>query len=478
MTPAFISSSHVFLSDPCFWSSGRVSGRRHRTTVYSKPQSGTVRLPTRLVLEDAPSREKTTQFDRAEFDRYVQNTYARYPLTLVSGRGSKVVDDNGRTYIDCVAGIATCSLGHADPRLVSAVSDQIRRLHHVSNLYYTVEQASLAKWLVEHSCGDRVFFCNSGAEANEAALKLVRKYAHTQLGLDVPVVVTAMNSFHGRTLATITATGQPKYQRGFEPLMPGFRYVPYNDVAALERVANELEQMRNSWWRRIQGAPRTGLAAIMLEALQGEGGVMPGDQAFFAAAQRICERTGALLVLDEVQVGMGRTGKLFGFENLSIQPDIFTLAKGLGGGIPIGAMICNARLRDVLQPGEHASTFGGNPLACRAGLVVTRALVEDNVLENVRARGAQLRNALESLARTYPSVVRETHGWGLIQGLEFHEPCSPQFVQAAMREGVLLVPAGPRVVRFVPPLTITESELEEAIQATRRAFRNLFGSES
>ncbi|KAF6004741.1 hypothetical protein F1559_000761 [Cyanidiococcus yangmingshanensis] len=261
----------------------------------------------------------------------------------------------------------------------------------------------------------------------------------------MPIVITAQNSFHGRTLATITATGQPKYQRGFEPLMPGFRYVPYNDVTALERAVAELVQVQHSWWRRVRGAPRMGLAAIMLEALQGEGGVRPGDPAFFAAVRRVCDETGALLVMDEVQVGMGRTGKLFGFENLSIEPDVFTLAKGLGGGIPIGAMVCSARLRDVLQPGEHASTFGGNPLACRAGLVVTHALTEDKVLDNVRIRGAQLRDALESLVAAYPDAARETRGWGLIQGLELREPRAPQFVQAALGEGLLLVPAGPNV---------------------------------
>jgi acetylornithine aminotransferase len=450
------------------------SRRQDRLVIVRKRASFSKRALCTMVIEGALNRGMLETIERTEFNRYVQNTYARYPVTLVSGQGATVWDDTGRTYIDCVAGIATCSLGHADARLVAAVSDQIRRLHHVSNLYYTAEQAKLARWLVENSCGDRVFFCNSGAEANEAALKLVRKYAHTELNLDLPVVITAQNSFHGRTLATITATGQPKYQHGFEPLMPGFCYVPYNDINALERTVSDLIQAQKSWWRRVRGAPRMGLAAIMLEALQGEGGVRPGDPAFFAAARRICDETGALLVMDEVQVGMGRTGKLFGFENLSVEPDVFTLAKGLGGGIPIGAMICNTRLRDVLQPGEHASTFGGNPLACRAGLVVTHALTEDGVLENVRARGAQLRKALDALVDAFPTAAKEARGWGLIQGLELREPRAAQLVQAALKEGVLLVPAGPSVVRFVPPLTITERELDEALQATQRAFESVF----
>eukprot|EP00166_Cyanidium_caldarium_P003438 ctg_334.g182 len=266
-----------------------------------------------------------TPYDRSEFDRYVQNTYVRYPMTLVAGKGSTVWDDHGRAYVDCVAGIATCSLGHADARLLRAVTDQLSRLHHVSNLYYTREQGELAKWIVTRSCADRVFFCNSGAEANEAALKLARKYAHVTLQLDMPYVVTANASFHGRTLATITATGQPKYHRHFEPLMPGFLYTPYNDAAALEELVQKIHAGEVS---APPDAGRVGLAAILLEALQGEGGVRPGDREFFATARRLCDETGALLILDEVQVGVGRTGRMFGFQNLDVEPDVFTLAKG------------------------------------------------------------------------------------------------------------------------------------------------------
>ena len=409
-------------------------------------------------------------YDRSEFDRYVQNTYVRYPMTLVAGKGSTVWDDHGRAYVDCVAGIATCSLGHADARLLRAVTDQLSRLHHVSNLYYTREQGELAKWIVTRSCADRVFFCNSGAEANEAALKLARKYAHVALQLDMPYVVTANASFHGRTLATITATGQPKYHRHFEPLMPGFLYTPYNDAAALEELVRKIHAGEVS---APPDAGRVGLAAILLEALQGEGGVRPGDREFFATARRLCDETGALLILDEVQVGVGRTGRMFGFQNLDIEPDVFTLAKGLGGGIPIGAMAACAPYAEVLGPGEHASTFGGNPLACRAGLTVLQALERDGVLQNVQARGAQLRTALQALVSRYPEQVKEARGWGLIQGLELVQPHAPQLVRYAIEEGVLLVPAGPTVVRFVPPLTITERELGEALQAAERALSRL-----
>ncbi|PSB60056.1 aspartate aminotransferase family protein, partial [filamentous cyanobacterium CCP1] len=318
-----------------------------------------------------------SEFNPADFDTYVMSTYGRYGITLDRGEGCRVWDTNGREYLDFVAGIATCTLGHAHPAMVAAVTQQIQKLHHVSNLYYTQEQGELAKWLVEHSCADRVFFCNSGAEANEGAIKLARKYAHTVLGIQTPVIITAHASFHGRTLATITATGQPKYQKNFDPLMPGFYYVPYNDIGALEEAIRILDQNERQ------------VAAIMLEALQGEGGVRPGDLAYFQRIREICNEKSILLIADEVQVGMGRTGKYWGYENLGIEPDIFTSAKGLGGGIPIGAMLCKS-FCDVFQPGDHASTFGGNPFATGVALTVCRTLEQENLLANVQARGEQL----------------------------------------------------------------------------------------
>ncbi|MBD3884416.1 aspartate aminotransferase family protein [Phormidium tenue FACHB-886] len=404
-----------------------------------------------------------SEYDDAEFNQYVMATYGRYDMTLARGEGCRVWDTAGRSYLDFVAGIATCTLGHAHPAMVEAVTQQIQKLHHVSNLYYTQEQGELAKWLVNHSCADRVFFCNSGAEANEGAIKLARKYAHTKLGIEQPVILTAHASFHGRTLATITATGQPKYQKNFDPLMPGFHYVPYNDIAALEEAIALLDQTERQ------------VAAIMLEALQGEGGVRPGERAYFQRIREICDEKGILLILDEVQVGMGRTGHYWGYENLGIEPDIFTSAKGLGGGIPIGAMLCKS-FCDIFQPGDHASTFGGNPFATGVALAVCQTLEQENVLANVQERGEQLRAGLKAIAQNYPHIITEVRGWGLINGLVLnpdHTLTSSDIVKAAIEAGVLLVPAGPKVVRFVPPLIVSEAEVDQVIGAIETAMKTL-----
>jgi acetylornithine/N-succinyldiaminopimelate aminotransferase len=402
-------------------------------------------------------------FSSTEFDEYVMKTYARYPITLERGAGCRVWDAEGREYLDFVAGIATCTLGHAHPVMVEAVTQQIQTLHHVSNLYYTAAQGELAKWLVQHSCADRAFFCNSGAEANEGAIKLARKYAHEQRGIADPMILTAHASFHGRTLATVTATGQPKYHKGFSPLMPGFAYVPYNDIAALEATIADLDNDQ----------PR--VAAIMLEALQGEGGVRPGDRAYFQRIRQICDEKNMLLICDEVQVGMGRSGKLWGYENLGIEPDIFTSAKGLGGGIPIGAMLCKASC-NVFQPGDHASTYGGNPFACAVALAVCQTLEQENILQNVQARGEQLRAGLLAIAQRYPDKIAEVRGWGLINGLEIKpdvDLTSAQVVQSGINQGVLMVPAGPKVVRFVPPLIVSAAEVDQALNAVNQALASV-----
>nr|WP_225938457.1 aspartate aminotransferase family protein [Leptothermofonsia sichuanensis] len=402
-----------------------------------------------------------TPFDPAtDFDPYVMATYGRYPIALERGEGCRVWDTAGREYLDFVAGIATCTLGHAHPVMVETVTRQIQTLHHVSNLYYVPAQGALAKWLIEHSCGDRAFFCNSGAEANEGAIKLARKYAHTVLNIENPVILTAHASFHGRTLATITATGQPKYQKGFSPLVPGFYYVPYNDIKALEQAIEELD----SGDRQV--------AAILLEALQGEGGVRPGDRAYFQRIRQICDEKGILLICDEVQVGMGRSGHLWGYENLGIEPDIFTSAKGLGGGIPIGAMLCKSHC-DIFQPGEHASTFGGNPFACAVALSVCQTIERDQLLTNVQERGEQLRAGLRAIVEKHPDAIAEVRGWGLINGLELKADSpltSADVVKAAIAQGLLLVPAGPKVVRFVPPLIVSAAEIEQALKAVEMAF--------
>jgi acetylornithine/N-succinyldiaminopimelate aminotransferase len=402
--------------------------------------------PTSLATEP---KSQTIAFEIEEFDRYVMGTYARFPIALERGSGCRVWDSNGKSYLDFVAGIATCTLGHAHPAMVQAATEQMQKLHHVSNLFYVSPQGELAKWLVQNSCADKAFFCNSGAEANEAAIKLARKYAHVKLGIEAPVILTANASFHGRTLATITATGQPKYQKNFDPLVPGFDYVPYNDIEALEATVAKYEGR---------------LAAIMLEALQGEGGVCPGDRDYFQRVRQLCDRHQALLILDEVQVGMGRSGKLWGYENLGIEPDILTSAKGLAGGVPIGAMLCKSSC-DVFEAGDHASTFGGNPFASQMALTVCRTLKHDNLIDNARERGQQLQTNLQAIAREYSDRFEGVRGWGLIQGLviaESHALTSRDIVQAGIERGLLLVPAGPKVVRFVPPLVVTATEVEEA----------------
>ncbi|WP_414517350.1 aspartate aminotransferase family protein [Nostoc sp. PCC 9305] len=402
----------------------------------------------------------SSPFDTDSFNEAVMSTYARFPLALERGAGCRVWDTQGREYLDFVAGIATCTLGHAHPAMVEAVTRQIQKLHHVSNLYYIPEQGELAKWLVDHSCADRVFFCNSGAEANEAAIKLARKYAHTVLDIEKPIILTAHASFHGRTLATITATAQPKYQKYFDPLVPGFHYVNYNDINAVEVAISELDE----------GDYR--VAAILIEPLQGEGGVRPGDVAYFKKLRQICDETGVLLIFDEVQVGMGRSGKLWAYEHLGVEPDIFTSAKGLGGGVPIGAMM-SKKFCDVFQPGEHASTFGGNPFVCGVALSVCQTLERENILQNVQDRGEQLRSGLRAIAAKYPQHISEVRGWGLINGLELRADIgltAADVVNAAIQEGVLLVPAGPKVIRFVPPLIVTEAEVNTALQAVDKAI--------
>jgi acetylornithine/N-succinyldiaminopimelate aminotransferase len=404
-------------------------------------------------------------FDTDSFNEAVMSTYGRFPLALEKGAGCRVWDTQGREYLDFVAGIATCTLGHAHPAMVEAVTRQIQKLHHVSNLYYIPEQGELAKWIVQHSCADRVFFCNSGAEANEAAIKLARKYAHTVLDIEKPIILTANASFHGRTLATITATGQPKYQKYFDPLVPGFDYVPYNDISAIEAAISELDE----------GDYR--VAAILLEPLQGEGGVRPGDVAYFQKLRQICDDTGILLIFDEVQVGMGRSGHLWGYEHLGVEPDIFTSAKGLGGGIPIGAMM-SKKFCAVFQPGEHASTFGGNPFVCGVALSVCQTLEKENILQNVQERGEQLRAGLNAIAAKYPNYICDVRGWGLINGMELQADIgltASDVVNAAIQEGLLLVPAGPKVVRFVPPLIVSEAEIDLALQVVEKVLAKITG---
>lgn len=382
--------------------------------------------------------------------KYLMQTYMRQPISIVRGHGAKVYDMEGREYLDFVGGIAVNLLGHGHPDLVQAIQQQAAQLIHVSNLYYTEPQVTLAKILVEHSFADRVFFCNSGAEANEAAIKLARRYAHMKYGESRFEIITMKNSFHGRTLAMITATGQDKVQKGFEPLMPGFSYAPFNDMAAIEAMAGE----------------RT--AGIMLEPVQGEGGVHVAGREYLARLREFCTTHDILLIFDEVQTGMGRTGTLFAYEQLGAAPDIMTLAKGLGGGVPIGACLAKESVAAAFSAGAHASTFGGNPLACAAAVAVCRALLEGQVLDRVKPMGDYLAKALtECKARHH--VVRDVRGIGLLQGMEL-DIDAKTVVAEALSRGVLINAAGERVLRFVPPLVITAQEIDQLIDTLNAIF--------
>ncbi|MCP9931397.1 aspartate aminotransferase family protein [Cyanobium sp. AMD-g] len=390
------------------------------------------------------------------------DTYARYPLELKRGRGVWLWDQQNRRYLDMVAGIAVCTLGHSDPVLRRRLCHQLGRLQHVSNLYRIPEQEALAAAITARSCTDRVFFCNSGAEANEAAIKLARKHGHLVRGIAEPLILSAQASFHGRTLAAVTATGQPKYHQGFEPMVSGFRYFPYNDTAGFETLLAACE---------AEG-PR--VAAVLLEPLQGEGGVNPGDPAFFQRVRELCDAHQILLIFDEVQIGVGRSGRWWGYEQLGVEPDALTMAKGLGGGIPIGALAVKAAV-DHFRPGDHASTFGGNPFACRAGLTVIEEIERRDLLAKVSANGALLQSLLQELVARHPATLAGERGWGLLRGLVLQEGgvTAPEIVQAAMAEGLLLVPAGPGVVRFVPPLVIKPRQLRKAVKRLEKALHSL-----
>lgn len=416
-----------------------------------------------IVTSDTVN-ESNNALDATDFDKYVMKTYKRQNLYFTHGSGAWLWDQDGRKLLDFVGGIATCSVGHSHPKLVEAVSQQMSQVHHVSNLYYIPQQAQLAKWLVEHSCADRVFFCNSGTEANEAAIKLARKYGKVRWNCKEPVIISAYNSFHGRTCGSLSATAQTKYQSSFLPLLPGFEYIHYNDTTSfLEMVEKITKSSTSNPDRRIVG--------VLLEAAQGEGGVMPGDVSFFQTVRQVCNEIGALMILDEVQVGMGRTGRLWGYEHHDqVEPDIFTTAKGLAGGIPIGAMLCKSHC-DLFEPGDHAATFGGNPLSCAAALAVCHIIEEEHLVENAKERGRELKLGLERLKESYPHIISQVRGWGLLLGLELKEYTASQIIEAALEEDLLVLSAGPKVVRLAPPLVITREQVQLALQVLNNVMK-------
>jgi len=393
----------------------------------------------------------------------LMKTYKRFPLELIKGKGSWVWDKKGAKYLDAVAGIATCSLGHSDKALIKSLSKQLRKLQHVSNLYGIPEQEELAQWLTSNSFAKSAFFCNSGAEANEAAIKLARKYGHIERNIDNPIILCSKESFHGRTLAAVSATGQQKYHKGFEPMVQGFKFFSYNDHNSFENLFDDLEKT----------GPK--IAAVLVEPIQGEGGINIGKKSFFELIREKCTRSDVLLIFDEVQTGMGRTGTLWGYEQLGIEPDVFTLAKGLGGGHAIGALLVNHRA-DIFKPGDHASTFGGNPFACRAALTVGREIQKRDLLTKVTERGTQLKEGLIKLSDKYSDIFNSTRGVGLIQGLVINDnikTTSLDIVKSAIEEKLLLVSAGEKVLRMVPPLTITKKEINELLSRLDKCLMKL-----
>ena len=380
----------------------------------------------------------------AQGDQVLMNTYTRQPMVLVRGQGTRLWDLDGKEYLDFLAGIAVCNLGHAHPAVAAAVAQQVQELVHVSNLYYTLPQINLAQRLVDLSFADKVFFANSGAEANEGAIKLCRRYSHGKFGPGRHKIICAHNSFHGRTLATLSATGQEKFWHGFEPLLPGFTFVPFDDLAATEAAIDEAT------------------CAILVEPIQGEGGVRLPAPEYLQGLRRLCDAHDLLLVLDEIQVGLGRTGKLFAYEHTGIQPDMITLAKALANGLPIGALLVRAEVAEGFVPGTHASTFGGGPVVTAAALAVMDILAQPEFLAEVAAKGAYFLAGLRDLQSRH-TMIREVRGLGLILGIELDGDGTPM-VDACRERGLLINCTQGNVLRFLPPLIVSREEIDQAIR--------------
>ncbi len=386
-------------------------------------------------------------------EKYVANTYARYPILLVRGEGTRVWDLEGEEYLDFVSGLAVCNLGHCHPKVVKAIRDQAERLIHVSNFYYIEPQIELASLLCKLSFADKVFFCNSGAEANEGAFKLARKYAKEKTGKDRYEIITMERSFHGRTLATLTATAQEKFHKGYEPLMPGFKYVPFNDILA------------------VKNAIDSKTCAVMLEPIQGEGGVNCPSEGYLKALREICDEQGLLLIFDEVQVGMGRTGKLFAYEHEGVEPDMLTLAKSLAGGVPIGALLIKKGVADSFRPGDHASTFGGNPLATAAGVAALTTILQEGMLENCQKTGDYFFSRLEEMKKNFP-FVKEVRGKGLILGMELKIDGSA-IVKEMLKKKILINCTMGNVLRFLPPLIVTKEEIDRVVNTLEEVLEEI-----
>jgi acetylornithine/N-succinyldiaminopimelate aminotransferase len=379
----------------------------------------------------------------AEADKVMAATYKRTPVVFSRGSGCTLWDTEGRSYLDFVAGIAVCNLGHAHPAVSKALCEQSKTLVHVSNLYYTMPQTELAAWLVDHSFGDRVFFCNSGAEANEAAIKLARKYFKDKAEPDRYRIISMIQSFHGRTLGTLSATGQDKIKQGFSPILEGFDFVPFNDIQAIREKIS------------------ASTCAILLEPVQGEGGIRIADPEFLQEVRRICDETGTLLIFDEIQTGIGRTGKLFAYEHFGVQPDIMTLAKALANGLPIGAMLAKESVAAAFVPGSHASTFGGTPLVTAASLCVLKTLEQEKIIGHCAQVGQYFKERLQELKSRHDSVV-DVRGLGLLLGMELNTDGLP-LVEACLEKGFVINCVQGNTLRFVPPLIVQMAEIDKLI---------------
>ena len=384
---------------------------------------------------------------------YVAKTYGRYPLVAAAGEGCWLTDIDGKKYLDFLAGVAVNNLGHCHPKVVAALQDQAGKLLHCSNYFHIPQQIELAEILCTHSFGDRVFFCNSGAEANEAALKLVRKYSADKYGDNRSEIITAQGSFHGRTIATISATGQEKIRSGFSPLVPGFKYVPFGDIQAIKAAIT----------------PQT--CAIMLEPIQGEGGINLPPDGYLQAVRELCDERELLLIFDEIQVGLGRTGYLFAYQHDNVKPDVMTLAKALAAGPPIGAMVAREEYAAALSPGTHGSTFGGNPLIAAAGVATMKVLLEDEILDNCISMGIYLRSKLEQLREQYSFIIN-VRGRGLMVGMELTID-GADIVKTALNRGLLINCTVGKVLRFVPPLIVTQPEIDRMIEILNGIFKEL-----
>jgi len=377
-------------------------------------------------------------------EKHVAQTYGRYPIALVRGKGTHVWDRSGKEYLDFVSGLAVDNLGHCHPKVVSAIRKQAGELLHVSNLYHIEPQSKLAAELTRISFADKVFFCNSGAEANEAAIKLARRYYHDRGEKARREIITFSDSFHGRTMATITATAQTKFHVGFKPLLPGFKYVPFNDITALKQALSAKT------------------CAVMIEPVQGEGGVNVANKSYLKELKKLCQKNGSLLIFDEVQTGFGRTGKMFAYEHYGVQPDIITLAKALGAGVAIGAMAATDQAMKSFVPGTHAATFGGNPLACQAALASLKVLTGKNFIERTNEKGQYFLERLQGLAKKYP-FIREVRGMGLMLAVELDRPGN-DIVLKCMQQGYLINCIQGNILRFLPPLIVTKKEINELIK--------------